>query len=125
MRCFITGAAGFIGSHLAEELLAAGHDVTGLDDLSTGRLDNLRAVASHPRFRLVEGRRVIARTGSASSITQASDLAAYAAGYEDLERRVPDCNLAADLVGFAATRDLDEIIRAVAAVQSSTRQAAA
>jgi UDP-glucose 4-epimerase len=70
-------------------------------------------------------RRVIARTGSASGITRASYLAAYGAGYEDLARRVPDCTLAADLVGFAATRDLDEIIRAVAAEQSSARQAAA
>lgn len=325
MRCFITGAAGFIGSHLAEELLTAGHDVTGLDDLSTGQLDNLRTVAGHPRFRLVQGsildaatvtelasgadwvfhlaaavgafvirdrtldslrtnihgtenvvtaahasgarllvastseiygkntkvglredddrvigsplksrwsyaeakaideslvdcyvrerglraviarffntvgprqtgrygmviprfvrqalagqpltvfgsgqqvrcfcdvrdvvpalprlittdaacgravnlgstqqvsieelaRRVITLTGSASGITRASYLEAYGAGYEDLERRVPDCTLAADLVGFAPTRDLDEIIRAVAAEQSSSRPAAA
>ncbi len=325
MRCFVTGVAGFIGSHLAGELLAAGHDVTGLDDLSTGRPDNLRTVAGHPRFRLTEGsildaatvtelasgadwvfhlaaavgafvirdraldslrtnihgtenvvaaaqasgarllvastseiygkntkvglredddrvigsplksrwsyaeakaideslvdcyvrergrravivrffntvgprqtgrygmviprfvrqalagqpltvfgsgqqvrcfcdvrdvvpalprlisadracgravnlgsteqvsiedlaHRVITLTGSASGITRASYLAAYGAGYEDLERRVPDCTLAADLVGFAATRSLDEIIQAVAAEQSSARQAAA
>lgn len=325
MRCFITGAAGFIGSHLAGELLAAGHDVTGLDDLSTGRLGNLRPVADHPRFRLVQGsildratvtdlasgadwvfhlaaavgafvirdrtldslrtnihgtenvvtaaqasgarllvastseiygkntkiglredddrvigsplksrwsyaeakaideslvdcyvrerglwaviarffntvgprqtgrygmviprfvrqalagepltvfgtgqqvrcfcdvrdvvpalprliatdracgravnlgsteqvsiedlaHRVIALTGSASGITRASYLEVYGAGYEDLERRVPDCTLAADLVGFAPARNLDEIIRAVAAEQSSARQAAA
>ncbi len=37
----MTGAAGFIGSHLVDRLLADGHSVTGLDDLSTGRLDNL------------------------------------------------------------------------------------
>ncbi len=55
MRYFITGAAGFIGSHLTEALLDAGHEVTGLDDLSTGRLENLAAVTPHPRFRLVLG----------------------------------------------------------------------
>jgi UDP-glucose 4-epimerase len=55
MRYFVTGAAGFIGSHLTEALLDAGHEVTGLDDLSTGRLENLAAVTPHPRFRLVLG----------------------------------------------------------------------
>ena len=39
----MTGAAGFIGSHLVDRLLADGHDVTGIDDLSTGRMDNLAA----------------------------------------------------------------------------------
>ena len=58
-------------------------------------------------------------------LTRASYPAAYGAGYEDLARRVPDGTLAADLVGFAAARNLDEIIRAVAAEQSSARQAAA
>ncbi|WP_084960239.1 NAD-dependent epimerase/dehydratase family protein [Thermoactinospora rubra] len=41
MRCLITGGAGFIGSHLADHLLALGHEVVVLDDLSTGSLSNL------------------------------------------------------------------------------------
>lgn len=55
MRYLITGACGFIGSHLTEALLAEGHHVTGLDDLSTGRLANLGAVTGHPRLALVKG----------------------------------------------------------------------
>ena len=45
--------------------------------------------------------RVIAATGSASGISRSSYLEAYGSGYEDMQRRVPDCTLAADLVGFA------------------------
>ncbi len=55
MKCLVTGAAGFIGSHLSDALVTAGHEVVGLDDLSTGRLDNLRAVQDAPGFRLVQG----------------------------------------------------------------------
>jgi UDP-glucose 4-epimerase len=55
MKILITGAAGFIGSHLAEQLCAAGHQVTGLDDLSTGRRANLAALHRNPAFTLVQG----------------------------------------------------------------------
>ena len=55
-RVLITGGAGFVGSHLAEELLAAGHHVTVLDDVSTGTWDNLAGVAGHDRLRCVEGK---------------------------------------------------------------------
>ena len=50
MKALITGGAGFIGSHLAEYLVGAGHHVTILDDLSTGKMENLRALEGHPRF---------------------------------------------------------------------------
>jgi UDP-glucose 4-epimerase len=54
-KVFITGAAGFIGSHLTEYLLARGYTVTGLDDLSTGSMENLRSVLDHPEFTFTQG----------------------------------------------------------------------
>ena len=50
MRILITGGAGFIGSHLAEALLADGHEVFVLDDLSTGSIDNIAHLKSNPKF---------------------------------------------------------------------------
>ena len=55
MRILVTGGAGFIGSHLSEALLESGHEVWALDDLSTGRLENLATFQRHPRFRFLEG----------------------------------------------------------------------
>ncbi len=50
----ITGGAGFIGSHLAEALLARGDHVVALDNLSTGRFGNLDAIGGHPNLRFVQ-----------------------------------------------------------------------
>lgn len=50
-RALITGGAGFIGSHLAEALLARGHQVTLIDNLSTGRFENIQHLVDHPLFR--------------------------------------------------------------------------
>jgi UDP-glucose 4-epimerase len=52
----VTGGAGFIGSHLVERLLADGKRVVVIDDLSTGRRENLRAVTNHPRLRVIESK---------------------------------------------------------------------
>src|SRR5437588_101218 len=50
MRYLITGGAGFIGSHLSDLLLEQGHSVHVLDDLSTGRLENVAQLDGHPDF---------------------------------------------------------------------------
>jgi UDP-glucose 4-epimerase len=55
VKAFVTGAAGFIGSNLVDRLLAAGHHVTGFDNLSTGFRRFLEGAESSSRFRLVEG----------------------------------------------------------------------
>jgi UDP-glucose 4-epimerase len=55
MRFLVTGGAGFIGSHLCEHLLASGHEVEALDDLSTGSLDNLARLQDDPRLRCTVG----------------------------------------------------------------------
>lgn len=54
-RCLVTGGAGFIGSHLTERLLALGHDVTVLDNLSTGRAENLAHLEGHARLNVRVG----------------------------------------------------------------------
>ena len=50
MRYLVTGGAGFIGSHIVERLIQQGAEVTVLDDLSTGKRENLRAVRDRIRF---------------------------------------------------------------------------
>src|SRR5450432_3062470 len=53
MRYLITGGAGFIGSHLSEALIARGEEVSVLDDLSTGSVENIRHLKSNKRFHYI------------------------------------------------------------------------
>ena len=53
MKTLVTGGCGFIGSHLAEQLLSQGHEVVILDNLSCGRLANIASFKNHPKLRLV------------------------------------------------------------------------
>ena len=53
MRVLITGAAGFLGSHLADRFIAEGHEVVGLDNFITGHADNIAHLIGHERFSFV------------------------------------------------------------------------
>jgi len=54
MRILITGGAGFIGSHLCDRLLKAGHDVIAMDNLMTGKVDNIAHLAGNERFHFIK-----------------------------------------------------------------------
>jgi dTDP-glucose 4,6-dehydratase len=54
LRIVVSGAAGFIGSHFCDRLLAEGHTVVGLDNFLTGAARNLMHLADEPRFRLIQ-----------------------------------------------------------------------
>jgi dTDP-glucose 4,6-dehydratase len=53
MRILITGAAGFLGSHLCDRLLSEEHEVVGMDNFVTGNPENLAHLAGHPRFAFI------------------------------------------------------------------------
>ena len=55
MRILVTGGAGFIGSHLCERLVSDGHNVTAIDNFSTGQASNLTGLEAMNRFKLIEG----------------------------------------------------------------------
>ncbi len=54
MRVLITGAAGFLGSHLCDRLINTGHDVIGMDNFITGSRENLVHLAGNPHFNFIQ-----------------------------------------------------------------------
>jgi len=89
-RALITGGAGFIGSHLAERLLAQGYDVTVIDNLSTGRMENIAHLQGNAKFRLaiedIRNIHVIDRLVSESDIV--FHLAAAVGVYNIIEKPI-------------------------------------
>ena len=53
-KILVTGVAGFLGSHLLDKLLAAGHEVVGIDNLSMGKLENITAHLGNKAFRFLQ-----------------------------------------------------------------------
>lgn len=89
MRTLVTGAAGFIGSTLVDRLLADGHHVVGLDDLSHGRLDNLEPARSQDRFDFVHAD--IASADLAGLVADAApEVVFHLAAQIDVRRSVED-----------------------------------
>ena len=54
MRVLVTGGAGFIGSHLCDALLAEGHSVVCVDNLLTGRMENIAHLGNEPHFEFLQ-----------------------------------------------------------------------
>jgi nucleoside-diphosphate-sugar epimerase len=77
MKVAITGAAGFIGSNLAERLVGRGDFVHGIDDLSHGSLENLDGVRGHKRFTLVQAS--ILEPGAMDAVAEGADVVIHLA----------------------------------------------
>lgn len=54
MKILLTGAAGFLGSHISKKLIDSDHEVIGLDDLSTGSIKNIEQLINHPKYSFIE-----------------------------------------------------------------------
>jgi UDP-glucose 4-epimerase len=98
-RIFVTGAAGFVGSNLVDRLLARGDEVTGYDNLSTGRIEFLAEATKHPKFRLKCGDILDLKT--LQTALQGSDFIFHLAANADvrfgLER--PQADLQQNVIG--------------------------
>jgi UDP-glucose 4-epimerase len=118
MRVLVTGAAGFIGSHVCERLVAHGHEVVGIDDLSTGSTANLDGIA----VRLVEGS--ILDPDALADASAGADAIVHLAARPSVPRSIVDpvasheANATGTLRVLEAARTLDDPIVIVASSSS-------
>jgi UDP-glucose 4-epimerase len=126
----VTGGAGFIGSHLVERLLGDGKSVAVIDDLSTGRLENLQAVRAHPMLRVIESK-VSACRELGQLVAQAESIyhLAAAVGVELVVRspiRVLDTNLHETevLLEAAAAQGVPVLLTSTSEVYGKSRKEA-
>lgn len=80
MRIVVTGVAGFLGSHLLDRLITAGHHVIGIDNLSMGTLDNVRTHLENPAFRFLE--RDVTEVATFDDIVEDVDCIVHLAAYK-------------------------------------------
>ena len=99
MRALVTGGAGFIGSHLSERLLASGHEVVVVDDLSSGRLKNLDEFKNHPGFSFCHAD--IRNRGQLDSYFAGVDWVFHLAGLADIVPSIeaPDLYFSTNVLG--------------------------
>lgn len=115
MRILVTGAAGFIGSNLAAELLRRGHSVVGYDNLSQGSLLNLADVSEHPefRFRQADIRDPLAMAEAAEGCDVIVHLAAYKIPrYDDAYETLMINGFGSEIVAQTAARTGAKIVAA-------------
>jgi dTDP-glucose 4,6-dehydratase len=106
LRYLISGAAGFIGSHLCDRLIQDGHDVTGLDNLITGSRANLTQLERHPRFHFFEYDVTVPLNGIDGSFDGVWHLASLASPRDYLAHPIETLE-----VGSTGTRNMLEIAR--------------
>jgi len=115
MRMLVTGAAGFLGSHLAQRLVADGHEVVGVDDFSSGRWENVADLVGSDRFHLVRGDVVEPLTVS-GPLDRIFHLASPVSGH----RERPIATLRTGAEGTRRLLDLAETAGAVFVLASSS-----